>query len=551
MRSNNGNLHLEIQTSRKSPVGIIRTTKWDKKQKKYIHTQHGRISGCEFSQLKLLQKAFREEVIPADSPDAFKILESREYGASQTILKLAKALDLPKILYSRPEAWVDCVMAMIVGRIVYQGSKLSLCNRWQNTALWELCGVDEKPVVEQHCYAPMDRLLERQKSIQKKLAKKHLSNGSLLLYDITSSYFEGEYNASELVTYGYNRDGKKGHEQVVIGLITTEEGCPIACEVFKGNTSDATTVMGKIDEARNQYGLEKFTFVGDRGMVTQGRFEDIREYENIHTISALTHAQLRQLLARNVVQPDLFDEKSNTEIIDPEDPELRYCLCKNPVTQKQEEQTRKRLIELTEEGLSKIAVYKQKAKPEELGARIGKLLAKYKVGKFFKWEIIADPQNIKSRDHRVIWEIEHDKVAAEQQLDGCYIIRTDADKKIAADEVVAAYKALGNVERAFRNLKTVQLEMRPMYHKTDDRIRAHIFICMLSYYVQWHMTQRLQPLFENDGTGADREYSFEIILETLRQQTQNTVSCQELTFNQNTMPTERQQTIMDLLAQPI
>ncbi len=552
MRSENGNLHLEIQTSRKSPVGIIRTTQWDKDLKKYIHTQHGRISGCSINQLKLLQAAFREEVVPGNAPEAFHILRSREYGASQAILNLAKETGLDKMLYSRTEPWVDCVLAMIVGRIVYQGSKLSLCNRWENTALWELCGVEGKPVVEKHCYAPLDRLLSRQKAIQKKLAKKHLTSGSMLLYDITSSYFEGEYESSELVTFGYNRDGKKGHEQVVIGLITTEEGCPVGCEVFKGNTSDSTTVMGKIDEARRQYGLEKFIFVGDRGMVTQGRFEEIREHENINSISALTHAQLNELLKRNVVQPELFDEKSTVEIIDPEDGALRYCLCKNPVTRQREHDTRLRLVQLVETGMEEIAGYKKKTTVEKLGARVGKLLAKYKVGKFVTWSIEAEAGEIKSCNHKIKWRIDQHKIEAEEQLDGCYIIRTDVGHgRMDTDSVVDAYKSLGNVERAFRNLKTVQLEMRPMYHKTDDRIRAHVFLCMLSYYVQWHLMKRLQPLFEGDGVGSDRRWSFELVIETLRQRVRHTVSCQDITFERNGEPTPAQQTIIDLLAQSI
>lgn len=218
----------------------------------------------------MLQCAFREEVVAQGDPDALKILSSRELGASQMLLALAKDLGLHRILYSRPEPWVDCVLAMIIGRIVFQGSKLGLCNQSKNTVLWELCGIEGKPVVEKQCYLPMDRLLERQKAIQKTLAKKHLSDGSMVLYDITSSYFEGEYTESDLVSFGYNRDGKKGHEQVVIGLITNAEGCPVGCEVFKGNTNDATTVMQKIDELRSDYGLKEFIFVGDRGMVCTG-----------------------------------------------------------------------------------------------------------------------------------------------------------------------------------------------------------------------------------------------------------------------------------------
>ena len=219
MQTRLGNLHLEIQTSRKNPVGLIRTTFWDKEEKKARHTQHGRIVGCSLEQLKMLQHAFREEVRPAGDAAEFRIVASKELGASQAVLALARELGLHRMLYSRPAPWVDCALAMIAGRLVFQGSKLGLCNQWESSALWELCGIEGRPDVDKHCYAPLDRLLERQQAIEKKLAKKHLDSGALVLYDITSTYFEGEYENSDLVKFGYNRDGKKGHEQVVVGLV--------------------------------------------------------------------------------------------------------------------------------------------------------------------------------------------------------------------------------------------------------------------------------------------------------------------------------------------
>jgi hypothetical protein len=548
MHTKTGNLYLEIQTSRKSPVGLLRTTFWDKKRKKARHTQHGRITGCTLEQLQMLQLSFRGGVVPAGDPKAFKVAASREFGASHMILNLAKELGLHRMLYSRTAPWTDCIMAMIAGRIVYQGSKLGLCNQWQNTCLWELCGIKGQPDVDKHCYAPLDRLLERQQAIQKKLAKTHLKDGVMVLYDITSTYFEGEYEDSELVTYGYNRDRKKGFEQVVVGLITNEEGCPVGCEVFKGNTNDSSTVMDKMDEIRKLFGLEHFIFVGDRGMVTQGRFEDIRKLGNINTISALTHGQLRELLKRKVFVPDLFDEKNIVEIIDPDDNELRYCLCKNPVTQQNETATRMRLLELTKSALKNIASYKKKTTIEKLGARVGKVLAKYKMGKFVSWSIDADETDLKSKSHKLKWTFDQEKIAEEERLDGCYIIRTDTPQgQLDSKSVVHAYKSLGNVERAFRNLKTVQLEMRPVYHKTDDRIRAHVFLCMLAYYVQWHMQQRLQPLFDSDGYGAERRWTFAGIIECMRQRCRHTINIQNIQFQQDGELTDEQQKITDLL----
>ena len=242
MKTKNGNLHLEIQTSRKSAVGILRTSYYD--DGRVNHTQHGRITGCTQEQLKILQKAFREQVIPADDTNAFKILQSKEYGASFAILEVIKQTGLDKAIFSKKETWVNSILAMIIGRLVYAGSKLSLSHMAGNSCLWELCGIS-KVDVDNHCYEPLDALLDRQEAIQKKLAKKHLTDGSLVLYDITSSYLEGEYSESNLVSFGYNRDGKKSHEQIVIGLICNNEGCPVGVEVFKGNTKDSTTIDRK------------------------------------------------------------------------------------------------------------------------------------------------------------------------------------------------------------------------------------------------------------------------------------------------------------------
>lgn len=548
MHTENGNIHLEIQTSRKSPVGILRNTFWDKVKKVPRHTQLGRITGCTIAQLKMLQLAFREQVIAVDSPDAPKVLSSRELGASRAVIAMAKNLGLHRILHSRSEPWVDAVLAMIAGRIVYQGSKLSLCNIWRDSALWQLCGIDGQPQVEAHCYHPLDRLLERQKAIQAKLAAKHTGEGTLVLYDITSTYFEGEYKDSELVQFGYNRDGKKGHEQVVVGLITNAQGCPIGSEVFAGNTNDSSTVMGKVEEIRKEYGLENFVFVGDRGMITQQRFEEIRAIGTINTISALTHGQLKELIRRNVIQPELFDETNIVEIIDPESPDLRHCLCLNPLTKVTESSTRRRLLELTEEDLKHIAAYKKSTTIEKLGARVGRSLQKYKMGKFITWSIEADPKTPSSGNHRLIWSLDQEKIRCEEAIDGCYVIRTDVKQsRMNTSAVVASYKALGNVERAFRNLKTVRLEMRPVYHKTDDRIRAHIFLCTLAYYIQWHMMQKLKPLFESDGHGADRRWTFSGIINRLKQICEHDISIAGITYRQSTIPDEEQREILKLL----
>jgi Transposase DDE domain len=525
-------LHLEIQRHRGNPIGLIRSSY--RENGKVKHSTHGRITGLTLEQLKLLQAAFRGDVVPKGSAEDFQILASKEYGASYALLELAKELGLDRALYSRKEAWVQDCLAMIVGRIVYSGSKLALSNQWKNTALWELSGVEGKVDVDQHCYLPMDRLLERQSAIQRTLAARHLQDGHLVLYDITSSYFEGAYTQSDIVTFGYNRDGKRGHEQMVIALLCSAEGCPVGVEVFAGNTQDASTVPEKIAQLQRQYGLKEIIFVGDRGMITKTVAEKIKGIEGLHTISALTHRQIVGLLERKVITAELFDEGQIVEVIDPEEPKRRYCLCRNPQTAGREAKTRERLLERTRAELDK-----RRASAKTLGARVGRVLERSKMGKFVRWDVI---------DGRLSWNFDQDKIVAEKLFDGCYIVSGEVPKeKMAASEVVASYKKLGLVEEAFRSLKTVQLEVRPVYHKTDDRIRSHVFLCTLAYYLQWHLKQRLEPLFAADGTNKDRQWTVRNVIERLAAIRREKIAMGTVEFKKVTTPEPDQQTILDYL----
>ncbi len=530
-------VHFEIQTHRANPVGVLRSSFRQGDQIK--HTNHGRITGLALDQLKLIQAAFRGDVVPKDSPQAFQTLNSREYGASYALLELAKELELDRALYSRNEPWVQDCLAMIVGRLVYAGSKLALSNQWKNTALWELCGVEGPVEVEEHCYLPMDRLLERQRAIQRTLARKHLKNGHLVLYDITSTYFEGAYLESEIVLFGYNRDGKKGHEQVVLGLLCNAEGCPVGVEVFAGNTQDASTVLAKIAELRRDYGLKEVTFVGDRGMVTQTNAEALKQVEGLHTISALTHRQIVELVERKVIQAELFDEKRVAEVIDPEQPKQRYCLCRNPQSGARETATRQRLLDRTREALDKIVARKKKGSTEKLSAQVGKILARYKMGKFVEWHIEAG---------RLQWHFKEAHIKQEKLFDGCYIVSATVPKEqMNQDEVVRTYKNLSVVEQAFRNLKTISLEIRPVYHHKDDRIRSHVFLCVLAFYLQWHLQQRLEPLFEADGEGKHRQWTVENVIERLMGIRKQRVRVAEIEFDQVTQADPEQQKILDLM----
>jgi len=534
------NLHLEIQRHRQNHYGLLRTTYWDKKEKKIKHTSHGRLTGLSQEQLKLIQATLKGEVRLSTPDDLPRVRHTKEYGASFAALQLAKELELDKAIYSKPnESWVKDCLAMIAGRLVYAGSKLALSNRYKDTALWELCGVEGEIDVNSHCYASMDRLLDRQKAIQQKLAKKHFNGNALVLYDITSSYFEGEYNESNIVKFGYNRDHKRGYEQMVIGLICTSEGCPIGIEVFPGNTKDETTVVDKITELQQTHKIEEIIFVGDRGMVTKANLERVKDIQGLNTISALTHPQIKELLSRKVVQLDLFDDKEIIEIIDPENPKLRYCLCRNPESAKRETRTREALLLKTTQELDKIASSKRKATIEQISARVGKLLSTTKMGKFITWEV---------RDDKLYWTLNQDLVDTEQLIDGCYIIVSDVPpEKMKAQEIVASYKKLTLVEKAFRNLKSVQLEVRPVYHKTDDRIRCHVFICMLAYYLQWHITQRLQPLFNDSKNYKNGFWTFENVIERLKSIRREDITVAGTTCQIVTDPDDDQLKILDLL----
>jgi transposase len=483
-------------------------------------------------QLRLMQAALQDKVVMKED---FKITHSREYGASFACVALMKKLNLHTDIFSRPtEDWVRSSLAMIAGRLVYAGSKLSLSHCSSYSALWEICGIEDDIDVDFHCYGSMDRLLERQDAIQKKLAGRYLHNGTLVLYDITSCYMEGEYTNSELVEFGYNRDQKRGHEQIVISLLCDRYGCPIAVDVFKGNTKDETTVLDKIDEIQKKYGIEKVIFVGDRGMVTKAKYEQIN-HDLIKVISAINHSTIQALNDNKVIQLSMFDEKNVVEVIDGN---IRYCLCKNPDMAAKEAATRRALLKKTTEELDKIIESTRKTKNSK-EIRAGKVVGKYKMEKFIIFE---------GKDEDLKYKLDKVKIDKESCLDGCYIIFTDVPpEEMTAVEAVESYKSLIKVEQAFRNLKTVQLEIRPIYHKTDTRIRCHIFICMLAYYAMWHMKQRLQPLFDSDGAGAKRKYTFDYVIETLKCIRMENVEVCGVNSSVITTPTDEQNRILQLL----
>ena len=590
-------IHLEIQRPNSAkPLGLWRTTFRDPVTKKICHKTMGSITGLSLPELRRIQARARLDggpavlpaaalggpsVIGADadstlasgqhsadsadsagscifSPDQLKITHSRELGASQALFDLAKDIGLDKILYSRNEPWVRCALAMIIGRIVYQGSKLSLAHCGEFSALWEVCGVEGPINVNTHCYEAMDRLLERQTAMQKQLVSKHMQDGCLVLYDITSSYLEGEYSSSDVVGFGYNRDGKRGHQQIVIGLITNAEGCPVLVEMFPGNTQDASTVEGKIKELRETYGLKEIIFVGDRGMVTQSNEEKLKalpEGEGIRIISALTHCEIVEMLERTGNTPELFDDKNIIEITEPDEQGRRYCLCRNPFNAERFTKKRKELLARTEKELHRVAATALKSQGTKapaseglIGARVNKVLEQTKMGKYVEWKV-ASPGMLE-------WKFDEEQIKADQALDGCYVIKTTVSKDaMTKEQVVKSYKGLSVVEQAWRNMKTVRLELRPIRHRTDERIEAHVFLCMLAYYLQWHMVQRLEPLLGEQREAIatkeiareDRKWTLSHILEVLKAIRLEELSYEGIRYTKKTEPTENQARLLGQL----
>jgi transposase len=531
MKLKSSSYHLDIRTDRNKPYGLLRNSyREDGKVKKQTICQ---FVGLSMQQLKLMRASLQGNAVMKDE---FEVISSREYGASFACMSILKELGLHSVIHSRPSLdWVKSAIAMIIGRIVFAGSKLALSNCGGYSALWEVCGITDDIDVDTHCYDAMDKLFARQGHIQQELAKKHLCNGTIVLYDITSCYMEGEYANSKLVDFGYNRDRKRGKEQIVISLLCNKDGCPVSVEVLHGGTKDETTVLDKINEIGEKYGIEKVIFVGDRGMITQAKYKEIN-HDLIKVVSALSHGKIKELCEKGTIQMSLFDENKTVEVIDGD---IRYMLCFNPVMAIKEADSRKALIEKTKEELDKIVSSKRKTKNPK-GVRAGKVVNKYKMAKFIIFE---------GDDDNLTYRLDEEKIALESKLDGCYIVFTDVSADdLTAIETVKTYKSLIHVEQAFRSIKTTALEVRPIYHKTDERIKCHVFICMLAYYIMWHMRQRLKPLCDVDGVGKDRKFSFDYIIETLKAIRSESVKFMDAHTTIISTPTSEQSNILNLLA---
>jgi transposase len=446
------------------------------------------LSALSDAQIAAIRSVLRGEPLCAPS-DLFEAIASRHHGHVQAVAVAMHNLGIERLLAARPSPTRDVVCAMIAARIVQPHTKLATTRWWHTTTLAEDFGVADAS--EDDLYAAMDWLLAHQDTIQKKLAARHLSEGGLVLYDLSSSYFEG--CCCPLAQLGYSRDGRKGLLQVNYGLLTDARGCPVAVSVYEGNVADSQTLMPQVKRLRESFGIEHLVLVGDRGMISRKSIEELRETEGIDWITALRSASIRALVEQGQLQLGLFDERNLLELEAPEYPGERLVACRNPELAKLRTHTREDLLASTERNLEKIKTRVDAGKltgADAIGVRVGKVINQYKVGKHFELTI-GETNFTYTRKAR--------SIAAEAALDGIYIIRTSVPAaRMDAPDCVRNYKALANVERAFRSLKTVDLKVRPIHHRTADRVRAHILLCMLAYYVEWHMREAWRELMFAD-----------------------------------------------------
>lgn len=460
--------------------------------KKVRNETVGNISHLPPHVIELIRGALKgEEFVAGEAnlKDSFDILSTKAHGHVAAVLGAMRQFGLDRAISPRPSADRDRVVAMIIARLLNAGSKLKTTRWWRTTTLPEELGLENTD--EDDLYESMDWLLERQDSIEEALAKRHLSHGRLVLYDITSTYLEG--HSCELAKFGYSRDGKRDKLQIVFGLLTNEEGCPVAVEVFSGDTGDSSTLRCQISKLRERFGIERIVMVGDRGMITSARIERDLAGEGVDWITALRAPAIRKLRRAGTIQLSFFDERDLAVVEDPDYPGEQLVVCRNPLLLEDRRRTRKELLEATEKQLERIASTVRSGRLKNkaaIGVRVGKVIDRYKVGKHFLLEI-DDGKFSFCRNERSIRE--------EEALDGIYVLRTSLPPaEMSGAEVVVAYKRLCEVERAFRSLKTVSLKVRPIYHWREKRVRAHVFLCMLAYCVQWHLERALAPLLFYD-----------------------------------------------------
>ena len=484
-------MHINIVPNRGSTPTVLLRESYREGSKVCKRTL-ANLSALSAAQVQMIRATLRGDVLqPIDQ--TFEITASPAHGHVQAVSLAMQRLGFASLLASKPCPERDLVCAMVASRIICPATKLATTRLWHTSTLAAEFGVADAS--EDDLYAAMDWLLAGQDRIQKKLAARHLKEDSLVLYDLSSSYFEGSH--CPLAKLGYSRDRKRGTLQVNYGLLTDDRGCPVAVSVHAGNTSDSTTFMPGVTRLREKFGIKRMVTVGDRGMISQKAIDEMSQDTDVAWITALRSSAIRTLVQQGAVQMGLFDERNLLEISSADFPGERLVACRNPELAKLRAHTRASLLAATEENLEKIKVRVAAAKlvgADKIGVAVGKVVNQYKVAKHFELTIADDSFTFTRKI---------DSIAAEAALDGLYIIRTSVKAaRMDAPTCVRTYKSLAQVERAFRSIKTMDLKVRPIHHHLEGRVRSHIFLCMLAYYVEWHMRQVWRELMFADEDQA-------------------------------------------------
>jgi transposase len=493
-------MYIERVPNRNSPPAILVRTS-HREGDKIIKKTLANLSGLPEEIIAVIELALKgKTMVPAG--EAFKILRNQPHGHVEAVLGVMKQLELDRILSSTPCSELDLSLALIASRLISPSSKRAAVKVADSTTLAEELGVTG--ATEKELYAAMDWLLGRQKRIEKKLADRRLlpeegRNHTLVLYDISSSSYYGEH--CPLAERGYSRDDAK-LPQIVYGVVTNREGCPISVDVYEGNTADSATVMGQVEKLQNHFGIDRVVLAGDRGMLTSTKIEKLKDREGLGWVSALRTPQIRKVLAEPNHQPGLFDESGLMEIESVEFPGERLVACLNPVLRDRRRHEREKLLQKTEEGLAKIVreAGRRKKKPlsdVELGDKSGRVLDKYKMRKHFE---------VRIGEGWLEYARGEESIREEEKLDGIYVLRTsESSMDLNTTDVVRTYKDLSRVEEAFRCIKGIDLSIRPIHHHLETRVRAHVFLCLLSYYVEWHMRKALSSVLYAEEHEEERE----------------------------------------------
>ena len=564
-------MHIDIVPNRGSKPAVLLRESW-REGKRVRKRTLANLSSLPMEQVQAIRRILKgERLAPAD--ELFEVMDSVHHGHVQAVLGTMDRLRFAKLIASRRSPQRDLIVAMVAARVLEPDSKLATTRWWHSTSLPELLEVSGAD--EDDLYEAMDWLLTRQGHIEKKLAVRHLDEGSVALYDLSSSYFEGE--TCSLAARGHNRDGKKGKKQVNWGLLTDGRGCPVAISVFRGNTSDTKTLMPQVEKLRGDFGLSELVLVGDRGMISGRQIEELSGIEGVSWITALRTDAIKKLVEGEAIQLDLFDERNLFELTHPDYPGERLVACRNPELAKLRRHKRLDLIEATTRELDKVRRMVERGRlkgEDDIGVRVGRVVNKYKVAKHFDLDIADD---------RFDFSVNDERVAAEAALDGIYVIRTCVPaERLDAEDTVRTYKELSRVERGFRTMKGVDLQVRPIHHRKADRVRAHFLLCMLAWYVRWHMEAAWRELLFHDEDQAAKEtrdpvapavrsdgaldkihtkrradggraHSFRTLLKDLATVVRNRcrrpgADDEEQTFDLTTRPNEDQQKAYDLIA---